>query len=380
MLNIFETGPIRPPSEANSLLLRVSRNCTWNRCKFCSLYKGKHFETRTVEELIADIDAMYEYKNIIMQNNESNIFDRNRIQQQYEKLSEPQKHCYYMIYNWINHGMESVFLQDANSIVIKTEKLVQVLKYLRVKFPEIKRITTYARADILSKLSEDDFKMLAEAGLNRIHSGYESGSDKVLQIVNKGITKKQQIEGGLKVKNAGIELSIYYMPGLGGKDLLEEHATETADVINAVNPNFVRIRTFVVMKKSELYESFATGQLVETTDEEKVYEIKKMIMNLNDKITCSIKSDHIVNLLETIDGVMPQDKQRLIDIIEEFENLQYDEKLAYQLARRMGLVREVADMKRVSKDNIQQIKQVISEVKNPLEFESILRNFLRKYI
>jgi hypothetical protein len=147
----YEQGPIRPPSEAQSLLLRVTRNCTWNRCHFCTLYKGDSFSVRSVEEIKKDIDGM--------------------------KATGYYEDC------------RSAFLQDANSIVIQPAKMAEILRYLKERFPAIDRITTYGRADTLSRISVEDYKMLKEAGLNRIHSGYESGSDEVLKLIQKGTTK-----------------------------------------------------------------------------------------------------------------------------------------------------------------------------------------------
>lgn len=125
--------------------------------------------------------------------------------------------CFYMIYNWLGHGGRNVFLQDGNSIALTPEKLADVLSYLREKFPSIERITTYGRAGTLARYTVDQLRLLRESGLDRIHTGFESGSDNVLKMINKGLTQAQQIEAGRKTMEAGIELSVYFMPGIGGK-------------------------------------------------------------------------------------------------------------------------------------------------------------------
>lgn len=336
----YEQGPIRPPSESNSLLLRVTRNCTWNKCKFCTLYKGECFSVRTVEELKEDIDAM----------SASGYYDK----------------C------------DSAFLQDANSIVLNPEKTEEVLIYLKEKFPNIKRITTYGRADTLSKISVEQYKRLLAAGLNRIHSGYESGSDKVLELINKGNTKAQEIEAGKKIKESGIQLSIYFMPGVGGKEFSEDNYLETADVINQVNPDFVRIRTFISKEGSGMQEDIDKGVITEATDVEKALELKHLIESINN-CDGEIVSDHIINLLENVKGNLKNDKDYLLDIFNTFENLSQEEKEKFQIARRLGLVRSIGDMEMLNQDQINRISEIHAYSKE-VGLEKILKDLLRRYI
>ena len=126
------------------------------------------------------------------------------------------------------HGLRSVFLQDADALVLRTEQLVEILNHLRDAFPTITRITSYSRSKTLSRKSPDELKSLRAAGLNRVHTGMESGSDTVLSLMHKGVTQEEQIRSGRQVIAAGIELSEYFMPGLGGQDLSGEHAVESA--------------------------------------------------------------------------------------------------------------------------------------------------------
>jgi len=336
----YEQGPIRPPSESASILIRTTRNCTWNKCKFCTLYKGETFSVRTVEEIKKDIDAMAE----------TGYYD----------------------------NCNSVFLQDANAIVLNAAKTEEILIYLKNKFPAVTRITTYGRADTLSRITAEDYKKLFAAGLNRIHSGYESGSDNVLKLINKGNTKEQEIEAGIKIKESGIQLSIYFMPGVGGKEYSEENYKETGDVINQVNPDFVRIRTFVPNKGSGLQNDIDTGRFIECTDIEKAMEIKHMIEIIN-KCDGKIVSDHIINLFESVKGNLKNDKEKLIGIFEEFEGLTHLEQQKYQIARRIGLVRSVNNMKDLNMEQTLYIDELLEQSKK-CGFEFFLTKLLRRYI
>lgn len=372
-MSMFELGPIRPPSEANSLLLRVTRNCPWNRCKFCMLYKSEKFSPRTVEEIKADIDTMFAFKRMINQSSQQVLND------QWNDMNQEEQQGFIMIYHWLKSAERSVFLQDANSIVLKNEKLVEVLDYFKQKFPEAGRITTYARADTLSRSSLEQLKLLKEAGLSRIHSGYESGSDKVLDFIQKGITKEQEIDAGIKVKKAGMELSIYMMPGLGGRKWSRENALETADVVNHINPDFVRMRTFVIKKGSDIWYNTLEKEFEECSDYEKVQEIKVFLQNVNAS-DCIIKSDHIVNLLEGIQGHCVKDKEKMLSVIEQLENLSIEERQIFQLARRMAMVRNLEDIKYISTEQKAQIQEVLKSIGTEDEFENLLRELLRRYI
>ncbi len=133
--------------------------------------------------------------------------------------------AFHAAYHWcFAGGMQSVFIQDANSLIIKTAELVEILTHLKMRFPAIQRITSYARSHTLARKSVEELRDLRDAGLNRIHVGLESGSDEILKRVRKGVTKQIHVEAGIRVKEAGIELSEYFMPGLGGRALSEENA------------------------------------------------------------------------------------------------------------------------------------------------------------
>lgn len=339
----FEIGPIRPPSEARSLMLRVTRNCPWNRCKFCGLYNDEKFSMRSVEHIIKDIDLIKKYTDLIINELKNSNSDFMNIAKSVGQSKDDDINAFQSAMQWIQGGMESVFLQDGNSIIFKPSDLERVLLHLRKQFPSVKRITTYARSKNLFRMKDEDLKMLANAGLNRIHIGMESGSDPVLELVNKGVTKQEQIIAGQKVKKAGIELSVYYMPGLGGKALTRENALDTADVFNQVNPDFIRIRTLAVPQSVELYEDVEAGTFTKLTDIETMEELKMFVGALNG-IQSSLMSDHILNLLQELEGKLPQDKPAMLDKIERFFSMGAREQMTYRVGRRTGIYSKMDDV------------------------------------
>ena len=369
MTREFEIGPIRPPSEADSLLLRVTRNCPWNKCKFCTLYKKHTFSARSIEDIKADIDQVALYRDDILSGIPENPYE----------LPEETMQRYLYIMRWIASGEESVFLQDANTVVLTYDKLREILLHLREKLPNVKRVTTYGRVDSLDKFSEAQLRGLKEAGLNRVHSGYESGSDKVLALINKGYSKSQEIEAGQKVKASGIELSVYFMPGTGGKDLSDENALETADVVNKVNPDFVRIRTFVAQKGTEMLDDITAGRITECTDKEKMLELRMMIENINTS-DGHLYSDHIINLFEEVNGNMTTDKEKMLSVFSAFENLDAENQRRYQIARRMGLVRSLSGIGRLSREQRDTVDSYLNKLDTEDEFETFLSRLLRRYI
>jgi len=347
MIN-FETGPIRPPSEAESILLRISRNCHWNKCVFCPVYKHEPFSIRKAEEIKRDIDAMAAIADRIRHRVNAPCgarLDRVAVLDAAKSLDhggEVHGECARQVAFWICRGLESLFLQDADALVLRTEQLVEILNYARAAFPTITRITTYARAKTVSRKSLDELKALRAAGLNRIHTGMESGSDAVLSLVQKGVTQEELIQSGRQVMDAGIELSEYFMPGLGGRELSGEHAVESAAVLAAVNPTFIRIRSTVPVPGTPLDRMMTEGRWVPLTEEEKVGEIRACLERL-DGITSTVQSDHIMNLLEDVAGRLPGDKQRMLETIDRFLDMNPPDREAFIVGRRMGRYRYLSD-------------------------------------
>ncbi|MCK4767945.1 MAG: radical SAM protein [Desulfobacula sp.] len=340
----FEQGPIRPPSEASSLLIRLTRNCPWNRCTFCRVYKKRQFSLRSVENVIKDIDFLQGYIERIRQIVKPGEYaDQKAINTLYNSFEEKDRVAFNAAMSWYASGMKSIFLQDANSLIMKPDDLVFVLEYIKKCFPDVDRITSYARSHTIVRIKQDDLKRIANAGLNRIHVGMESGSDIVLKKIRKGATKESHIRAGLKVKDAGMELSEYVIPGLGGIDYSIEHAMETALALNSINPDFIRIRTLAVTNGTALAEATKKGDFQKPNDTMMAKELRLFIESL-DGIDSYIKSDHILNLFETVNGKMPEDKEKMIGIIDRFFELEPEKRILYQIGRRMGFFRGPDEM------------------------------------
>ncbi len=341
----FEQGPIRPPSEAYSLLVRVTRNCPWNQCTFCPVYKETKFSRRPVEHVKSDIDAVYRQVEAIRElADEEGRVPRSEINRITQNIDPQKSPAFVAAFNWyFGGGLKSVFIQDANSLVIKPSDLVEILKHLKKRFPEIKRITSYARSQTVSRMKEENLKAIGEAGLNRIHIGLESGSDEVLKMVKKGVTKEMHIKAGQKVKKAGMELSEYHMPGLGGRKYLKEHALETADALNQINADFIRLRTLAIPNHCPLYEDWQAGRFEKCSEVMVVKEILMFIEKL-EGITSVVKSDHILNLFADLEGTLPQDKEHMMNILRTFLTMDPERQRLYQLGRRIGVFSGLSDM------------------------------------
>jgi radical SAM superfamily enzyme YgiQ (UPF0313 family) len=333
----FEIGPIRPPSEAQSLLLRITRNCPWNKCRFCSLYKNESFSVRPIEHVLRDIITLKDFIDKLDQTEKLSLSEKRVVMQ---KLYEQDYLACQSAEMWRMNGKQSVFLQDANSMVIKPDDMVIILNALRENFPDIERITTYARSHTIARIKDEDLKRIADAGLNRIHIGMESACDKILDLVEKGVDKETHITAGKKVKKAGIELSEYFMPGLGGNEYWRENAIDTADAVNQINPDFIRIRTLAVPDNSLLSEDYRKGTFTRVNDERAVEELLLFVNELQD-IDSTIKSDHILNLIPEFEGKLPEDKPKMIEALEWFLNLDQSERNIFKIGRRTGIMNSI---------------------------------------
>lgn len=271
----YEMPPYRPPSEAFSVLIRVTRNCPWNRCAFCPMYKEMRFQKRPVDEVKRDIEVA------------ARLYGDSR--------------C--------------AFLGDADSIIIPVEDLVEILQHLYRCFPHLRRVTSYGRARTVLKKPAEDLRKLSEAGLSRLHLGLESGDDETLSTMVKGITAAQAVEAGLKVKEAGITLSEYVLLGLGGKENYIRHAEHTAAALNQIDPDFIRVRTLVVIPGTPLASKLDDGTFAPCSALELLQE-ERRLMELLDGIHSTFASDHVSNLLP-LDGKLPDDKHRMLRSLDE---------------------------------------------------------------
>ena len=375
----FEQGPIRPPSEASSLLLRITRNCPWNKCTFCSIYKNRKFSLRSVENIIKDIDLVHKYVKGIMHDPDLTLtFDTQKINSLFNCFDIKDRAAFNTALNWHASGMRSIFLQDANSLIMKPDDLITILEHIKRRFPLVRRITSYARSHTIARISPENMKKFAQAGLNRIHIGMESGSDRVLKRIKKGIDKAGHIKAGLRVKEAGIELSEYVMPGLGGVELSIENALETAEALNMINPDFIRIRSLALPPRAPLAQQHENGEFTKCTDLMMAKELRLFIENLYD-IDSYIKSDHILNLIETIDGKMPEDKARLLDIMDSFLDMSPESQVQYQIGRRMGLFRGPDDM--ADKALLKQVKETCeSHGITPENVDAVIDDLMKRFV
>lgn len=378
----YEIGPIRPPNEAYSLLVRFTRNCPWNQCAFCHVYKGKGFEKRPVKEIKEDIDIIRSIRDDIVALSWEKGYSGSVNDELIEFIFSTSSYNEFFksVAIWLYFGGKNVFIQDANSLAMKPEDFIEALAYLKETFPSIDRVTSYARSRTIAKrLTVENLAKMRSAGLTRLHVGMETGSDFLLKYMKKGVTKQENILCGKKVKEAGIELSEYVVLGLGGKKWCEEHATETADALNKIDPDFIRFRTLKVLKDMPLYEKVESGDFVILHEEEILIEERLLIEKL-DGITSSIKSDHILNLLEEVDGKLPEDKEQILSVIDEYLSLNKERRLVYRFGRRAGMYRSTDDLQ--DELTYLRIKKTINEIeqKEPGSVEKTLSLLLENYI
>ena len=269
----FDFPPYRPPSEAGSMLLRVTHGCPWNKCAFCSMYRKYPFARKSLADIKADIDMM------------------------------PQ------VYG--GRG-DHVFLGDSNSLLLGADELVELLRHLYRVFPGLKRVTSYARAKTVLKKSPADLQRIREAGLTRLHIGLESGSDLVLKLIRKGPTADEIIAGSLKAKEAGFECSIYVLLGIGGMEHTLDHRLGTIRVLNAIDPHFIRVRTLTPIPKSPVAEWIVAGSFTQVSPLVSIEEERDIIAGL--EVNSRFLNDHASNIVP-LDGRLPQDKEKMLEAL-----------------------------------------------------------------
>lgn len=358
----FRIGPIRPPSEATSLLLQVTRGCTWNRCRFCNLYRDTQFKAYSADSVKRDIDVIAAYADEVLCFKGNGSWDVDGLNERLAGFKDDEaRQCFRMVAQWLIDGGENVFLQDGNTTVLSGGRLADVLIYLKERFPKIRRITSYGRAEELARHGPEYYAELKEAGLDRIHSGFETGSDEVLRMINKGTTSEHEITAGKNVRAGGIELSIYFMPGIGGRALTVENAEGTAHVMNEVDPDFIRIRTGAIKPGTEIYEDLRQGKHCLCTEDDKVREIRRII-ELADGVGTRIVSDHMVNLLQDIEGDLGSegDRRRMFARIDEYLDLPESDRRVYQLLRRTLRAYDLDDMELMDLEQMQQLRKTVS--------------------
>ncbi len=271
----YDFPPFRPPSEADSLLLRVTRGCPWNRCAFCPMYKHLKFEKRPVEEVKQDIDTARAFT---------------------------------------GGNVKTVFIGDSDSLVIKTGDVCEILGHLLGAFPSLTRVTSYARSLTLRRKPLESLRKIRDAGLTRLHIGLETGSARLLDRIKKGASPDTMIEACTKVKEAGFEVSMYVLLGIGGEANWHEHASETARVLNRMDPDFIRVRTLVPQPGTPVFQWWTEGSFEMASPETILKEQKGLIKDL--AVTSQYLSDHVSNYVP-INGKLPADKTKMLSIIDE---------------------------------------------------------------
>ena len=276
----YEGTIYRPPSEARSLLIQCTVGCPHNRCTFCGMYKDKKFRIRPVAEIRQDLLSAREY---------------------------------------YGSDVHSLFLPDGNTILMKTAELVEILQYARDLFPALSRITMYGSAQFLNLKTPAELVALRSAGLDRIHSGMESGDDVTLRKICKGSTAAEIVAAGRKVVDAGMELSEYMLIGAAGAARTREHALESAGVLNRINPRFIRLRTLIPMPGTPLYEEYQRGDFQLLHPHQALKETKLLLEALSVSGT-DLYSDHFSNYA-WVNGRLPNDSARMIRKVDELLQL-----------------------------------------------------------
>ncbi len=285
---------IRPPSEWRSLLVRITRGCNWNRCRFCGIYPAMgqpDFSCRTLAEIRHDIDLLIR----------------------------------------LHPGAKTAFFGDADPLAAGMDIFVGAAHYLR-EVSEIQRLTCYARASTLHKLGPENIRLLADAGLNRVHLGLESGDPEILQFHRKGQSPEMVVTVARRLKEAGIEISYYVLLGLGGRDKSKQHMAGTARIINETEPEFVRLRRLWLYGEGSagecpLMQQVRDGSFIEQTPEGTVLEVK-LLLELLEPLDTFFACDHANNYIN-VSGLLREDRKDMLREIDDFLALPEEQRQAH---------------------------------------------------
>jgi len=347
------------------------------------VYKNRKFSLRTVEEIKHDIesvkDIVDDVKALSLRFGSSGTVNDQVISSIFGDSDYNDN--FRSVAAWLYYGTGACFLQDADNMIMKTGDLVEVLEFLKKKLPDITRITTYSRSRTVVRKSVESLTQIHKAGLDRIHIGLETGYDPLLKLMKKGVKGAQQIEAGQKVIEAGMELSEYVMPGLGGQEMWREHAVETAKALNRINPHFIRLRSLRVPERVPLHEKLKDGSFTMQTDDMIAEEIKIFIETL-DGITSMVKSDHIMNLLEEVTGRLPQDKEMMMEVIRKYQALPDLDRIIFRIGRRGGTYRSTDDLEQdtVTHEKIKNLYYDIESKEGIEGVEKFVTDMVDRYV
>ena len=274
----YDTPVFRPPSEAESFILRVTRGCAHNSCTYCNMYRGVKFEKLSDDQIMRQIA---------------------------------------MAYSTDAEGVRRVFLADGDALVLPTEWLLNILAVLKKYFPNLERVSSYAAPrDILAK-SVEELTELRRAGLALLYYGMESGDAQTLKDIRKGVNDKQSIEAGKRVIAAGMKLSIMIILGIAGKEGSTRHALATAHAINEIKPTMLSALSLMLYRGSELKEQFERGEFHPLTPAQLMEELKLIMehVDLPESEHMIFRSNHVSNYIR-LAATLPRDKEQLLEDID----------------------------------------------------------------
>ena len=281
----YDQPLFRPPAEAYSAILQITLGCSHNKCAFCEMYKSKKFRIKQIEQIEKEAEVLAEYYS----------------------------------------GVRRVFLADGNAMVLSYNKLMQVLQIVNSKFGKLQRISAYALpSDILSKTDEELLK-LCDAGLKLVYIGIESGDDEILRMVNKGESFDTTTQAILKAKAAGIETSAMILNGLGGTEYWQQHAINSAKLINIAQPKYLSTLTLSFPTGTANFIRDFGGIYKQQTIVQLLQELKLFLENINEG-NIIFRSNHVSNNL-ALAGTLPKDKQNLINQIEQVIKITPDDEM-----------------------------------------------------
>ena len=277
----YEGTVYRPPSEAHSLIIQVTIGCSHNTCTFCTMYKDKKFRIRSKEEIFMDLDEM------------SSAYGELPLR---------------------------IFLADGDALVLKTRDLLDIISFIRVKFPFCERVTAYATARDILRKTDEELQALKKEGLSMVYVGAESGDPVILAHVKKDVTVEEMIQAADKLKKCGIQLSLTLISGLGGKERLREHALESARLVSAMKPEYLGFLTLMLEKGAPILEEIQAGQLTLLSPDAVMEEMKLFLTHVDSDGTV-FRANHASNYL-ALKGTLNGDIPAMLAQVEEAEKKQ----------------------------------------------------------
>ncbi len=270
----YQGDIIRPPSEANSIILQATTGCSHNLCTFCGAYREKKFRIKTWDIISNDIEFAAKW-------------------------------C---------RRQKTVFLADGDALALPHEMLMKILSTIKVKLPWIRRVSSYANCQNILKKTPSQLKVYKELNLSRIYLGLESGADSILKKISKGSDSREMIKAGIRVREAGMFLSVTCLLGIGGTENSLVHANATADVLNKMHPHQAAMLTLIILPNTPLYKMVKSGSFKPLTDIDFIKELRGILEGIN--IKTQFQANHASNYL-ALSGRLPKDKELMLNMIDD---------------------------------------------------------------